>query len=410
VATRLETAKEKIHPESALIALMKKAIGDRPLIAPKSLKRPEGELPAELIFKSGDKVATRKAAAAWFKWLMGETAFFYIGAGDLAKSILTNSAENVYGIYGPKNPHGRGIRFGIAEQNMAMMSAAMTQDVLPGGFQPVSAFGTYAVFSSMMTNCVRLALIGNHLKPETAGFFVMLAAHDGPETGEDGPTHQGLYWMSMFGAYPGIKVYKPFDANETIEMLFYALEKNEPIALSLLRPDTLVLDRSLGHSTARDATTGAYIYKNFKYLISQLPVRSRYFESNQNKLILKPKLCLVISGVQVLLNTLEILPELEEKYDVKIVNVTSPQLFEDLRRSDPSKAKEIFSDADRACAVTLHAGWKGFLYPFLLPTDYTNRTIAIDTYLKSGSSKEVYALAGFDSASLKEKIFHSLSS
>jgi hypothetical protein len=29
-----------------------------------------------------------------------------------------------------------------------------------------------------------MALIGNHLKSETAGFFIMLVAHDGPETGE----------------------------------------------------------------------------------------------------------------------------------------------------------------------------------------------------------------------------------
>ncbi|MFA7653469.1 MAG: thiamine pyrophosphate-dependent enzyme [Candidatus Magasanikbacteria bacterium] len=389
VQARLEVVKENIKPESELEEMMKQVIGKRPFIKPVSLKRPEGELPAELIFKPGDKVATRKAAAAWFKWLMGETAFFYIGAGDLAKSVLTNSAEKVYGIVGPQNPLGRGIRFGIAEQNMAMMSAALTQDLLPGGFQPVSVFGTYAVFSSMMTNCVRLALIGNHLKPETAGFFIMMAAHDGPETGEDGPTHQGLYWMSMYGAYPGIKVYKPFDANETIEMLFYALEKGEPIALSLLRPDTIVLDRSLGKSTARDATLGAYVYKDYD---KEKGVRS------------KEKICLVISGVQVLLNTLEILPELEQKYDVKIVNVTSPQLFEELRKNNPKKADEIFSDEDRACTVTLHAGWKGFLYPFLLPTDYTKRTIAIDTYLKSGSSKEVYELAGLDGQGLKEKI------
>jgi transketolase len=77
-------------------------------------------------------------------------AFFYAGTGDLSKSILTDKAENVYGIISKKNPYGRGIRFGIAEQNMAMSSCAMTQDVLPGGFQPVSVFSSYAVFTSMM--------------------------------------------------------------------------------------------------------------------------------------------------------------------------------------------------------------------------------------------------------------------
>ena len=36
------------------------------------------------------------------------------------------------------NPLGRGIRFGIAEQNMAMMSGAIAQDTLPGGFRPMT--------------------------------------------------------------------------------------------------------------------------------------------------------------------------------------------------------------------------------------------------------------------------------
>ena len=167
-------------------------------------------------------MATRKATEAWFAWAMKHTAFFYVGAGDLMKSILTGKAESVYGIQTQKNPLGRGIRFGIAEQNMAMMSTAMAQDILPGGFRPMTAFATYGVFTPMMANAVRMTLINSAVNPPASSFFIMLAAHDGPETGEDGPTHHGLFWMSLFTAYPGIKVYKPLDANEAIEMLFHA--------------------------------------------------------------------------------------------------------------------------------------------------------------------------------------------
>src|ERR1019366_5826572 len=149
---------------------------------------------------TGDSVAIRKATEAWFGWAMKQTAFFYIGAGDLMKSVLTGKAENVYGIIKPGNPLGRGVRFGIAEQNMAMMSCAIAQDTLPGGFRPMTAFASYGVFTCMMANA----------------FFIVLAAHDGPETGEDGPTHHGLFWMSLFTAYPGIRVYKPLDANEAV--------------------------------------------------------------------------------------------------------------------------------------------------------------------------------------------------
>ena len=226
---RLEIGKQKIKPEKELVGKMGAAFKGRPMVDYKKIKRPD-VLPPELVFKEGEKVATRKATEAFFKWLMGQTAFFYLGAGDLMKSILTGAAENVYGIVTKENPYGRGIRFGIAEQNMAMMSTTLTQDILPGGFQAMSVFASYGVFTSIMANSVRMALINNHVNPKAKGFFIVLAAHDGPETGEDGPTHHGLFWMSLYNAYPGIKVYKPLDANETIEMLFYAMEKGEPVS------------------------------------------------------------------------------------------------------------------------------------------------------------------------------------
>ena len=117
------------------------------------------------------------------------------------------------------------------------MSCAIAQDALPGGFRPFSAFATYGVFTCMMANSVRMTLINiiNDVNPGARAFFIMLAAHDGPETGEDGPTYHGLFWMSLFTAYPGIKVYKPLDANEAVEMLFHAVQRGEPVVFSVVR-------------------------------------------------------------------------------------------------------------------------------------------------------------------------------
>lgn len=381
---RLEIGAKKIKPEKELLEKMKKALKNRPLADFKSIKRPD-VLPQELVFEEGKPIATRKATEAFFKWLMSKTAFFYLGSGDLMKSILTGQAEQVYGVINAKNPLGRGIRFGIAESNMAMMSAALTQDVLPGGFQAMSVFATYGVFTSIMSNAVRMALITNATNSLCKGFFIVMAAHDGPETGEDGPTHHGLFWMSLYTAYPGIKVYKPLDANETIEMLFYAMEKGEPIALSIMRPNTPVFKRGNGIPLAREATNGAYIFKQF---------------SNSGK----RKIVLAICGGQVMANVLEILPQLEKDYDIKIIAVTSPELFEELRENDPQKANAILSDEDREKVITLHNGWPGFLNPFILPKDYDKRVIGIKKFLKSGPPAEVYKVAEFDPEGLKNKI------
>jgi len=103
-------------------------------------------------------------------------------------------------------------------------------------------------------------------------------------------------------------------------------------------------------------------------------------------------------------NLLAILPDLEKRYDVKIVAVTSPQLFEDLRKTDPEKADAIFPDGERQYVTTLHNGWPGFLYPFLLPADYKERTIGMDRFSRSGKPGEIYKNAGFDPEGLKQRL------
>ena len=266
-----------------------------------------------------------------------------------------------------------------------MMSTAMAQDVLPGGFRPMTAFATYGVFTCMMANAVRMSLINADVNPAARAFFIMLAAHDGPETGEDGPTHHGLFWMSLFTAYPGIKVYKPLDANEAVEMLFHAAKRGEPVVFSAVRPGTPVLKRGNGVPPAREAVNGAYVFKAFR--------------DND-----KPKKVLVVSGGQVMANLLEILPELEKKHDIKIVAVTSPQLYEELRRTDPEKADAILSDGERQYVTTLHNGWAGFLYPFLLPADHAGRVIAMDRFSRSGKPDEIYRNAGFDAEGLRKRL------
>jgi len=382
-AIALDTPREPV-----LVEQIKIALAGRPLNDHTTLRRPE-VLPPDLVFKEGESVATRKATEAWFTWVMRNSAFFYLGAGDLMKSILTGKGESVYGVISTKNPLGRGIRFGIAEQNMAMLSCGIAQDVLPGGFRPMSAFATYGVFTPMMANGVRMTLINNAVNQGARSFFIMLAAHDGPETGQDGPTHHGLFWMSLFSAYPGIKVYKPLDANEAVEMLFHAVERDEPVVFSAVRPGTPVLRRGDGVPPAREAIHGAYVFRPFR-------------NTGRRKLVL------AVSGGQVMANLLDVLPSLEERADVKVVAVTSPQLFEELRKTNPRKAEEVLSAEERQYVMTLHNGWRGFLYPFLLPADHGTRTFGMDDFSRSGLPPEIYHEAGFDAAGLRDRILGAL--
>jgi transketolase len=134
-------------------------------------------------------------------------------------------------------------------------------------------------------------------------------------------------------------------------MLFLAARRGEPVAFSCARPGTTVLKRGDGVPEAREAIHGGQVMHN-----------------------------------------------------VKIVAVTSPQLYEELRRSAPAKAAAILSDEERQYVVALHNGWPGFLYPFVMPGDYRSRVFGMDRFSRSGKPDEIYRNAGFDCEGLRKKI------
>ena len=126
-------------------------------------------------------------------------------------------------------------------------------------------------------------------------------------------------------------------------------------------------------------------------------------------------MCVAVSGAIVLNNLLQILPDLEkEKMDIKVVVVTSPELFVEFKKKNKKKADSIFSKEDRRVCITLHAGWKGFLRDFVDNDFYSakggsasggeERSIGLETYLASGSVEEVYVMAKLTSNDIKKKL------
>jgi transketolase len=191
-----------------------------------------GEAPAKLsatikalkktLSDKAEKMATRKAsevALTAINPIMPETIG---GSADLTGSNNTRTAD--LGVFGPENPGGRYIHYGVREHGMA---AAMNGLALHGGVAPYG--GTFLVFADYLRPALRLsALMGVR--------SVYVLTHDSIGLGEDGPTHQPVETLASLRCMPNLLTFRPADAVETAEAWEIALTQTaRPSVLALTR-------------------------------------------------------------------------------------------------------------------------------------------------------------------------------
>jgi transketolase len=195
------------------------------------VRRTEGKLPAawnETIeaFKAKliadkPKVASRKSSQMALEVINKVLPETIGGSADLTGSNLTNTPETLP--FTAEDRTGRYLRYGIREHEMA---AAMNGIALHKGLIPYG--GTFLVFTDYARPAIRLsALMGQKV------IYVM--THDSIGLGEDGPTHQPVEHVSTLRAIPGLLVFRPADAVETLECWQLAIEADKPSILALSR-------------------------------------------------------------------------------------------------------------------------------------------------------------------------------
>ena len=192
-------------------------------------------------WEPGEKLATRQALEAVLAAAAPLLPGLIGGGADLTGNTGTRLKGE--GQHTATNPGGRQIAFGVREHAMA---AAMVGMARHGGVLPFG--GTFLVFSDYARPSVRLAaLSGAH------ALFVW--SHDSIGVGEDGPTHQPVEQVAALRAIPGLKVFRPADANETAAAFCEAVEGIGPSALILSRQTLPVLDNTSADGVAQ----GAYV-------------------------------------------------------------------------------------------------------------------------------------------------------
>ncbi|MDD5326646.1 MAG: transketolase [Phycisphaerae bacterium] len=196
-------------------------------------------------FEAGSSPATRQASGKFLEAVLPKCPLIMGGSADLTPSNNTKFAGAKD--FQKDSPDGRYIHYGVREHAMGAIMNGISVSGLARAYG-----GTFLVFGDYMRPAIRLAALSKH-----PSIFVF--THDSIGLGEDGPTHQAVEHLASLRAIPDLPVFRPADANETIQAWKYILEHRDgPAALLLTRQGVPVLDQSK-YNSAANLCKGAYV-------------------------------------------------------------------------------------------------------------------------------------------------------
>ena len=306
-------------------------------------------------------LATRQAFGEALQVASKELPALWGGSADLAPSNNTLIKGEVDCQKG--TPTGKNLHFGVREHAMGGVLNGMS---LTGMVRPYG--GTFLVFSDYMRGSMRLSALMHQ-----PVLFVL--THDSIGLGEDGPTHQPVEHLAGLRAIPGMTVYRPGDANETVQSLSVILaDRTGPACLVLSRQKvpTLPVPPDV---VRKGVETGAYVVR----------------DTGEN-----PRLLLVASGSE-----LGLLWEVQERLKERNVptRLVSVPSINRLRRQPPEASERAFpSDLPRVLVEAAHPmGW----YPYARPGDLV---IGMETFGASAPAERLMEAFGFTPEAVLSRI------
>ncbi len=224
-----------------------------PDLAAELVSGTKNEVPENLLegfppFPPESKIATRKAGSDCLQPVAQDFPLLISGSADLHGSTLNYIASS--GDFGPDNPSGRNIRFGIREHGMG---AILNGIAYYGIFRPSGA--TFLVFADYLRPSIRLAALSR--LP-----VVYIFTHDSVGVGEDGPTHQPVETVSSLRLIPHLDVIRPADPEETAGAFVAAMKRTDgPTALILTRQAVPMLSEVSVEERRTGVAKGAYVVR-----------------------------------------------------------------------------------------------------------------------------------------------------
>lgn len=348
------------------------------------------ETPEELNLVAGSKATLRGALGDALNVLnRASNGAILAAAADLLGSTSINAAAKGFpeGYYNAStNPDARLLSIG-----------GICEDAISGILVGISTYGrhvgagsSYGAFIAALGHIAsRLHAIGSQarrqIKAEPYNPYILICAHAGLKTGEDGPTHadpQPLQLVQENFPAGTVITMTPWDPREVWPLLVAALAKRPAVVVPFVtRPSETVLDReALGLAAPSAAATGLYALRKAN-------------GSTDGTIVLQ--------GSEVAYAFVEVaLPKLEkEGVDLDVFYVSSAELYNLL----PAEEQErIYPDSVAVKAM----GITGFTLPTLYKWIRSDRGIKSSLhpfqkghFLGSGPGEMVLAEAGLDGES-----------
>jgi len=346
-----------------------------------------GNLPQELVLKPGTTTTLRaELGRALGHYNRQSGGALLIGAADLLGSTSVDMAAGSFpeGYWNARtNPGAR-----------LLSTGGICEDGMAGILSGISSYGrhigvgsSYGAFIAALGHvAARLHAIGAQARqtiaPDPYPTFMLICAHAGLKTGEDGPTHADPQPLQLLQENfpPGTLItLTPWDPQEIGTLLAAALaQRPAVIAPFVTRPNEVVLDRKhLGLSPASAATSGVY--------------RLRAAQGAGDATVVLQGSGVTYAFVQ------DALPKLlEEGIDLNVYYVASAEMFDALSAEE---REHIFPEKHAREAM----GITGFTLPTMYRWIRSDRGRAATLhpfrggrFLGSGTAARVLAEAGLD--------------
>ena len=346
-----------------------------------------GQVPGELMLSPGTSTTLRAElgkAVGHFNRL-GKGSMF-VAAADLLGSTSINEGAKGFqgGFYNARtNPESRTLAIG-----------GICEDAISGVLSGLAAYGhhigvasSYGAFIAPLGHiAMRLHAIGNQARAtishEPFKPMILVCAHAGLKTGEDGPTHADPQPLQLVQENfpPGTMItLTPWEPSEIFHLLSASLAKRPAVIVPFVtRPNEKVPDReTLGLAPAADATRGVY------------QLRKSQGESDGT-------IVLQESGVAYAFVE-EALPRLvRDGIDLDVYYVASAELFDML---SPTERERIFPERKAQQAMGITGFTMATMYRWIR-SDF-GRSMSLHPFkrghfLGSGQGPHVIAEAGLD--------------